>query len=604
MHFRKLLPAAAALLLAPLGLTALTPANADSLTEPAKTNVTIHMLQLDITPGAASAPNDGRLHTAAELSADLGTTVTALPGTVFEYWKINDANTLGDLNAMSLAELSAAYTSVQLPATDANGTVTVGALDSYDAGQEARYYFRQIVSPANVQTTASPFLLGLPLMNTEGTAFLTDVHLYPKSVTVYGKVELTKLAGYGAPLENAQFKLYKGTPADPFNPEDPGTEYAAGTTYSSDENGLLSVSGLPYGDYYFVETVAPTGFLLNPAPVKFQITVSEATNVTKVTKVNWLKPHVHKWVTASEQTEGSAGYNQDLTWVLEPVVPGNISTYSDYTITDTLDPALTYTGNLKIKVGPHTLVQDTHYTVSAPTGDGGTLQISLTPAALQWLEVDHKIALSEETSVTFTTKINNKAVMGAGIPNKAVVNYNDGIAAPGSATSELAYAYTGGKTFLKVAETEDGTPLAGAKFKVATDSAATHFVKDPTTGADLVLTSDANGKFSVKGLKFDPATGTDYYLVETVAPVVGDTPYQLLQSPVAFKVTKTSFYENPALITDPNVEPTAEPDQIVNNTGFQIPLTGGLGTGLFTIGGLILMAGAVWLTRRKKGTTA
>ena len=65
----------------------------------------------------------------------------------------------------------------------------------------------------------------------------------------------------GAALAGATFDLYRSN----------GSKIG---TYTTNVGGVLKVDGLAVGDYYFVETVAPTGYELNSAHVNFTITAS------------------------------------------------------------------------------------------------------------------------------------------------------------------------------------------------------------------------------------------------------------------------------------------------------------------------------------------
>ena len=185
----------------------------------------------------------------------------------------------------------------------------------------------------------------------------------------------------------------------------------------------------------------------------------------------------------------------------------------------------------------------------------------------------------------------------------------------------------------KTAETTSGKALPGVKFDLykqvekgkdkdaLKDTTAKNYGFD-TTNADYVLvksdlTTDDKGKISYKGL----ANGT-YWLRETKT-VEG---YNLLASPVkvelnlTYKLTweENKDYKNNTLVKhDYNVKEenfdgkaTQGADRntygiasatIVNKKGFQLPVTGGFGTLLFSgIGVLLVLAGVAVLFSMKK----
>ena len=190
---------------------------------------------------------------------------------------------------------------------------------------------------------------------------------------------------------------------------------------------------------------------------------------------------------------------------------------------------------------------------------------------------------------------------------------------------------------VKTAETTNGEPLPGVKFDLykqvekgkkdaLNDATAKNYGFD-TTNASYVLvksdlTTDDEGKISYKGL----ANGK-YWLRETKT-VKG---YNLLASPVkvelnlTYKLTweENKYYTNNTLVKHDytkkeenfNKEATQGTDgktygiasaNIVNKKGFQLAVTGGFGTLLFSgIGVLLVLAGvAVLFSMKKKNDRA
>lgn len=160
---------------------------------------------------------------------------------------------------------------------------------------------------------------------------------------------------------------------------------------------------------------------------------------------------------------------------------------------------------------------------------------------------------------------------------------------------------------------EDGTdhvtekkPLAGAEFTLYTDAACTNVYTnkkaDGTTYFDGVTTSDATGQLNIYGLSF----GT-YYLKETKAPgdytlnshvfkiVIAagewnsDNTLKSWTITIDGKTTNTFVAENGTVKINGTTK-VITPTEIKNTKTAELPSTGGMGTYLFTITGVMIMA--------------
>ena len=213
------------------------------------------------------------------------------------------------------------------------------------------------------------------------------------------------------------------------------------------------------------------------------------------------------------------------------------------------------------------------------------------------------------------------AIDGAGNKNTVTVK-----PILGDGTSPDPSQYTNDETFFTYAIAikkvdQKGRPLAGAKFhlpfyvksKAADDGAYIYAGTPPTAGDGLVneLTTPEDGVIIVKGVK----TG-DYPITETEAP----KGYNKLTAPVTVIATKTgetSTSTTTYLDADGKIvakettggstvlvtieELAATSIVVVNQTGAELPSTGGMGTTIFYALGaaLAIGAGIILVTRRR-----
>lgn len=236
----------------------------------------------------------------------------------------------------------------------------------------------------------------------------------------------------------------------------------------------------------------------------------------------------------------------------------------------------------------------------------------------------------DSTTVPGTTdKTYNKAA------NRAVLTYTTSNEPETEKTTDAQTASVYTYSFFldkRADETEDGTAatelktLKGAKFTLYKDDAFTQsieFVKDgdyyrPATAADDAATKvtalEADNTLLVKGLD----RGI-YYIEETTTPAGYYAPNKgfkielngerdVVSNALTGKLLDTSsFTETDAadrlLIAGTEMDTTAlnQLNVTLKNSSTPIlPTTGGMGTALFTVGGVALMAVAAWLFFRRK----
>lgn len=245
----------------------------------------------------------------------------------------------------------------------------------------------------------------------------------------------------------------------------------------------------------------------------------------------------------------------------------------------------------------------TWYKLSPTTGDNGKtgFKIEFTPDFLK--KEEYKGAT---VKVNYSVTVNKNAVVGTdGNTNDVSLDYSSKpddstTGVPGKTTPKV-YTY-GLKVYKK---DSNGEALTGAKFKL-------YKVKDKGTKneqKELITKLDGmnhdNGVMTAKkvegddGLKdtnefiFSGLDVGDYELEEVESP----KGYTLLTDTIKFSIGDTQPDGKLDSATGAEIEANTGYAKInvTNKKGFNLPSTGGMGTYIFTIGGLVVMAGAVLL---------
>lgn len=321
--------------------------------------------------------------------------------------------------------------------------------------------------------------------------------------------------------------------------------------------------------------------------------------------------------------------NDDVNYEITSDVTKYSSNAKDitYKIVDTLSKGLTYNNNAIIKAGEKTLVKDTDYTVSTTTTTDGETKITFN-------FVYDSIKAADKVVLTYSAKLNKDAVIGeGGNPNDVKLVYTNNpnttsTATPGTTTeteTPKVYTYTYGLAVKKVDQNNPNKVLKGAKFAIYSDEACekevsgkgnfetqtaetgyqkfagldagTYYIKETSAPSGYVK-SDKVLKVVIEGLdaagnvttENDKLTGKAKYTIS----VVGETGSEIsfvVQNDADGNATVTAV-NGTSLTGEYNLDKLGL--AVVGNVeGVELPKTGGAGTWMFTIGGLVLMAGAV-----------
>ena len=628
-------------------------------TDPTKTgSITIHKYTDEAGKGDPA--------TGKEDASQVPTGAVAIKDVGFTIYKVADVTKLADYYSSTPESLPAVSQyctgsgkNVQLKSgvaekivgneemTDENG---VAKFTNLDLGL---YLVVETTSPAIVTGPCVPFLISVP-MTTDGDDWLYDVHVYPKNSTAVGGVSLVKTGKDGAKLKGVTFVLQKkkvvteGVTWIDITKKSTakGDNTGADLTLVTDAEGKISVDGLSSGTYRFIEKSVGTdnkGYIMDGAATYvFDVNGTEVTyNGTKGDSIEIPvtndKPDMTKQVKNGNDWKQDADYSvgDKVPYRITVSVPANIKKLKKFALTDTPTNLKDDANSVKVtdKTGSTTIPA-----TATATEDGNGFTIDFTPADLDSYAGQNIIVTynAELLDTAVTTTVGNPNTATLEYSNKILPDTDDGYNPnkPGTPTTDkitdTAVVYTFQIQIEKKAEKADGTPLEDVEFdlyKAVDAGTAGVATADEVKKAGLdsskawkkinetSLKTNTEGKVSQSGLK-----NGEYYLVETKT----NAEYNLLKAPVkvtlniAYTTTTKAEYNidetGKTTLVKHEVEKTEfknagvasdgiQIQTVINKKGFTLPLTGGMGTVLFSVIGLALvLAGVVVITASRKKT--
>ena len=402
-----------------------------------------------------------------------------------------------------------------------------------------------------------------------------------------------------------------------------------GTTATTGNDGIatFTINKADYGLYLVVETKAPQDGVINyvagnpffvevpktsadGSSWEYDITVTPKNAKTTVTK--------KIVVTRDDQEVEIDADTVKPGDVIKYVVYGTIPYFSatelqdngtaSVTITDTLSGGLVFDPNalnFKVEVlnasgGVVATITD-DFTESFNDGEKKTVLTATTSN-----KATLKAHNGQDIKVTYSAKVDSTVAGTAGV-NEAQIGTEK------SSVPVYTFAIEINKSG------SNGDALANVEFELYSDAdVADGKVKTDATPI-ATGTTDSNGKITFNGLDADATTvengddvattGTVYWLKETKTAA----GYTLLAKLVKVEIIPTMVngtatermqyrINDGELTSDTTTLPRTAVADIVNNKGFSLPSTGGMGTYLFTVGGIVIMAAAalVLVAMRKR----
>ncbi len=419
----------------------------------------------------------------------------------------------------------------------------------------------------------------------------------------------------------------------------------------------VKIDNLKYGYYLIYDDSDLTGSTSAVRSAVMLTTVNQDAVVTL--KAN--RPEIDKTVLENDGITYGKGTSvmigNDVTFKIETLVPSHtLYTKYSYYINDTLPAGITLKADtIKVYLNDSTtpLVDGTDYVLTVPGDDGAHFKVDFTKK----MTGDDQYEIGDKLSIVYDTHITDGIKAQAANTNTATLTYSndptkdDSVGSASSTANVYSYQFV----FTKFAEDSNGVfknvRLIGAEFQLykvegdkktlvnftpvpATNASGADFTKyvvaeaavDGTTTNTLKVHETGDETITLDHLNYGGHRGDvlifglsegKYELVETKAPdgyILPDAPFVIeivdaigeLGSVGTLSVTSSHTGVGSIVNTNGMGEQilTVWAD-ITNAPGSTLPETGGIGTTIFTVLGIVMMAGAIaFFTSRKRSSMA
>lgn len=356
--------------------------------------------------------------------------------------------------------------------------------------------------------------------------------------------------------------------------------------------GKATFSSLADGYYIIV----PSGDTFSPNLV----TVAETE--TKTVNLKGKKPTTEKKV--ENQDWASAQVGKKVTFKVTSQVPDMTGkTEYHFKLKDTLSKGLTMKDDdfLSVTIGNEAPLEKSKYEVKlVPNNQNGTTALEVTIKDF----INYRDKAGSNIVFEYQAEVNKDAVTVNKVKNSANVEFGNDPNQMDSSQPDEVKVYTHTLTIKKVDGKDNQTSLAGAEFELyegspaqgsaiklvqenAVDGNNVYRVADTTDQNTITkVVSPENGKIVIKGLK-----DGKYTLKETKAP---DGYNKGKDTEITITAESNDGGET--------VTVTGNTITVENNSGLQLPSTGGMGTIIFVAAGVCVVGFLIFTSRKTKRT--
>ena len=458
--------------------------------------------------------------------------------------KLSTALTANATTVKNSLETAVKSGGVAMPETDATGHTSASDME------QGLYLIVETRVPENVTSTCNPFFVSLPMTTIDGAAWNYDVTVYPKNQT--GNPDLEKT------VREAKNSTGKNTGSL--------TDITDGYAHTATASVGDTV------DYQIISTL-PT-------------ITSKASSLSEYTYVDTRSKGIR--------------YNKN------DVV---IEFFKDAGCTDKIATWDENSGNFTVAY------DDTANTMTIRMTDTGLAEIN--EAATVYTDSVKRGYSDCTMRISYAATLTADAKMGdTDNPNEVVLTWRRTNNTYFDTLKDCCHVYTYGIDVLKQFS-DNGGNVRNVKFRLHNDTDDCYIIAEQKDGVyyakgfaakksdATTFIPNAQGHIVVKGLEDDAyslteiATDKGYVLLKDAVKIVITTKENGACEKCGAKLLTASATVNGKDVTmsDGNA---IVPLTVVNNPGFDLPKTGGYGTWMFTIGGVILLGAAAFIVIRSR----